>query len=141
VKKSVYGIILLLVILSMVSGCSNRSSDPTQAACQVVTHISITYENGPIHIQREYSHTEKMRAILHYLRWIDPYGTPEEDPDAAEGSLYKIIVRCANGTEKVYLQKADRFMRIGGGQWLKINPNNALTLSKMIGEMDSDVTI
>ena len=102
------------------------------------SYPGITYENGPIHIQREYSHTEKMRAILHYLRWIDPYGTPEEDPEAAEGSLYKIIVRCANGTEKVYLQKADRFMRIGGGQWLKINPNNALTLSKMIGEMDSD---
>ena len=134
-KKSVIIICLLAAILF---GCSNRSNDPTAAACRVVTSISITYDNGPIHLQREYTHTEKMRAILHYLRWIDPYGTPQEDPEAAEGSLFRIVVRCDNGSEKVYLQKADRYMRTGNGQWLKIDPNNALTLSKMIGEMESD---
>ncbi len=137
-KKSAFFICLLGAILSLLVGCSNRSDDPTEAACRVVTGISITYDNGPIHIEREYSHTEKLRAILHYLRWIDPYGTPEENPESVEGSLFRIVVRCDNGTEKIYLQKADRYMRIGDGQWLNINPNNALTLSKMIGAMESD---
>ena len=137
-RKSAFIICLLGAILSLLVGCSNRSDDPTEAACRVVTSISITYDNGPIHLQREYAHAEKMRAILHYLRWIDPYGTPEENPETAEGSLFRIVVRCDNGSEKVYLQKAERYMQVSGGPWLKINPNNALTLSKMIGEMESD---
>ena len=134
-------LVLCIGMLLMLCGCHSAEPTGTLPPGRVVVQIRVLYQNGHLQTYREYSSTEKMRAILHYLRWIDPYGTPEEDPEAAEGSLYKIIVRCANGTEKVYLQKADRFMRIGGGQWLKINPNNALTLSKMIGEMDSDVTI
>lgn len=137
-KKSAILFCLLGAILPLLIGCSNGGRDPADAGCRVVTSIRITYDNGPIHIEREYTSTEKMRAILHYLRWIDPYGTPSEDPASVEGSLFRIVVRCDNGTEKVYLQKADRYMQIGGKGWLKIDPDNALTLSKMIGEMASD---
>ena len=136
-KKSVRGICLIFAILSLLAGCRS-TPEPTESVCRVVTQISITYDNGPMHIRREYSSTEKMRAILHYLRWIDPYGTPSEDPEMAQGSTFRIVVLCANGSEKIYLQKADRFMQVDGAPWKTIDPERAITLSQMVGEMESD---
>lgn len=139
-KKSVFGISVILSILLLLAGCRS-TPEPTEAACRIVTQISVTYDNGPIHLRREYSSTEKMRAILHYLRWIDPYGTPSEDPEMAQGSTFRIVVLCANGSEKIYLQKADRFMQIDGAPWQTIDPERAITLSQMVAEMESDAQL
>ena len=87
---------------------------------------------------RHYTSATKMRAILNYLRWIDPYGTPSEDPEIMEGSLFQIVMRFSDGSEKIYRQKADRYMQIGSSGWLRIDPQKALTLSQMLGQMTSD---
>ena len=79
-----------------------------------------------------------MRAILNYLRWIDPYGKPEADPETTRGSLYRITLHISDGTETVYLQKADQYMQVGEGPWLTIDPNRAKTLHRIVSEMESD---
>ena len=133
-KKTICIICLMLSML--LSGC--RGQDPAQSVSRVVTDITVTCSNGPVTFQRHYTSSEKMRAILNYLRWIDPYGIPKEDPEQIEGSLFHIVMRFSDGSEKVYLQKADRYMQIDGANWMAIDPQKALTLSQMVGEMKSD---
>lgn len=133
-------IALLLLPALLLSGCSRWSSGPAdEPQCRVVTGVAVTYENGSMHAQRQYTEAEKMRAILNYLRLIDPYGTPDEDPNQVEGSLFRIILSYSDGCQKVYLQKADRFMMVDGGQWKRINPEQATLLSEIIGQMPSDL--
>lgn len=132
-KKSI--LILLLILSTLFSGCRNV---PQHSVSRSVTGITVTLENGGMQTQLKYTSSVKMRAILNYLRWIDPYGTPMEDPETVPGSLFRIVMGFSDGSEKVYLQKADRYMQIDGQPWLTIDPEKALTLSKMLGEMESD---
>ena len=135
-KKSVCAICLIFFLLFGLTACKNRGQ--AQSSGRVVTDITVTCQNGPIRINRHYTAAEKVRAILNYLRWIDPYGNPSEDPDALEGNLFQIIMRFSDGSEKIYLQKADRYMRIDGQNWQTIDPQKALTLSQIVGQMASD---
>ena len=128
---------MLAVLSVLLWGCSAHQ-DPAQSVSRVVTDITVTCSNGPIQVQRHYTSSEKMRAILNYLRWIDPYGIPTEDPEQSEGSLFQIVMTFSDGSEKVYLQKADRYMQIDGEDWMTIDPQKALTLGQMLGEMKSD---
>ena len=129
-------ICILILTLFFLSGC--RSEDPAQSVSRVVTDITVTCDNGSIQTQRYYTSSVKMRAILNYLRWIDPYGIPAEDPERIGGSLFRIVMKFSDGSQKVYLQKADRYMQIDGKDWMTIDAEKALTLSKMLGEMESD---
>ena len=79
-----------------------------------------------------------MRPILDYLHWIDPYGRPNGDPDRVPGAVFRIVLHYTDGTEKVYCQKADQYMQVNGGPWLTIDPEKALTLSRIVGELESD---
>ena len=122
----------------LLCGCHPSEPAGTEAPGRVVVQIRVAYENGGLKTYREYSSTEKMRAILNYLRWIDPYGTPKEDPDAVEGSLFRIEMVFSDDSRKVYLQKADRYMLVEGQNWKYIDPQNAMTLGDMLGKMESD---
>ena len=106
---------------------------------QVVTSITVTYQNGKLNTWRHYNNTAKMHKILNYLRRIDPYGTPDEDPEPAPGSDFHIILSLSDGSHTVYRQKADRFMQESGGKWKKIDPFKAEELSRILGKMQSDI--
>lgn len=128
-------LLYIALVISLLSGC-RQEKVPVRPT--VVTGITVTYENGPISAKRYYTSSPKMRAILNYLRWIDPYGPPEVDPDKISGSTFSIVLFYSNGQEKLYLQKADNYMLEEGLPWRKIDPNRAMTLGKMMGEMESD---
>ena len=135
-KKSVCLFCLLAVLFFFLWGCRNQNS--IQNSSPVVTRIAITCENGPVKTQRTYTTSSKMRAILNYLRWIDPYGEPQIDPEQVAGNLFRIVMVFSDGSEKVYLQKADRYMQIDGAPWKNVDPQKALTLSRILGQMKSD---
>ena len=140
-KNKIYALILSLFLFFILplGGCSRHSSGDSASPLRVVTKIDISYENGPIHCRRHYHDSDKMTQVLNYLRLIDPYGTPPEDPDAATGSLFQIKLTYSDGSTKVYLQKADRYMRIDNGPWKTINPAKAEELSLLLGQLDSDL--
>ena len=135
-KKSIFLICLITVLSAFLGGC--RSQDAAQNTNPVVTRIAVTCQNGPMQTQRTYTSSTKMRAILNYLRWIDPYGNPQVDPEQVDGILFRIVMVFSDGSEKVYLQKADRYMQVDGAPWKTVDPQKALTLSQILGQMKSD---
>lgn len=122
----------------LLTGCSRQPSpQPTQS--KIVTGITVSWEENGTDARRYYTTSEKMRAVLNYLRWIDPYGTPQEDPEAVSGCRYRIILSYSDGREKQYLQKANRYLWEEGKSWRRIDPENAATLGKILSEMQSDI--
>lgn len=126
------------VILSLVFllGCTGADSMPSKPS--VVTGVTVTYENGGVTAQRYYTSDDKIRSVLNYLRWIDPYGVPEENPELSSGSSFSIVLSYSDGREKLYRQKSDRFFLEEGKPWRNIDPNKAVSLSQMLGQMESD---
>ena len=131
--------LLLFLAAVLLGGCSRLGAVSTEyPSCQVITQIDVFYENGPIQLHRHYTASEKMRAVLNYLRWIDPYGAPDTDPETATGSSFRIVLTYSDGCEKNYLQKADRYLMEDGKGWATIDPDRAQTLSRILGQMHSD---
>ena len=137
-KRSKMLIVILLLIGLLFSGCSRGSAQQVPEKCRVVTGVHVVFENGPLRTERRYTASPKVRAILNYLRWLDPYGLPEENPEAVSGSSFYITLQYSDGCEKQYLQKADRFLLEDGKPWRQIDPIRAQTLSQILGKMDSD---
>ena len=129
---------MLLLIGLLFTGCSRGNAQQVPEKCRVVTGVHVVFENGPLHTERQYTASSKVRAILNYLRWLDPYGSPEEDPDAVSGSSFRITLQYSDGCEKNYVQKADRFLLEDGKPWRRIDPTRAQTLSQILGQMASD---
>ena len=138
-KKIMLIFSLFFIFILPLGGCSRHSSGDSAAPLRVVTKIDISYKNGPIHCQRHYNDSDKMTHVLNYLRLIDPYGTPEEDPETSVGSLFHIELTYSDGSTKVYQQKSDRYMRIDNGPWKSINPAKAEGLSLLLGQLKSDL--
>ena len=134
-KKAVFFALCVCILLC---GCSQDAGDTEPPKCRVVTAVQVTFENAPFRMERYYTESAKMRAILNYLRWIDPYGKPEEDPEKVSGSDFQIVVTYSDGCQKTYIQKADRFFLEDGYGWRRIDPARAVTLSQILGKMQSD---
>jgi len=134
-EHRVFGILLAAVFL--LGGCS-RLETLSPSVCRVVTGISVDFEHRGLRANRNYTAAEKMQQVLNYLRIIDPYGNPEEDPETAEGSSFRITLSYSDGHQKVYLQKSDRFMKTDNGNWKKIDPDRALELGRILGRLESD---
>ena len=132
-------ITLLLAALIMLPACKRKEPLPSNSVLYpIVTGITVQYHNDGIFATRKYFTDEKMQHVLNYLRWIDPYGDPEEDPETAEGSLFSIALTYSDGNRVIYHQKSDRYMRSGDGPWKCIKPDKAMELGRLLGSIPSD---
>ena len=134
-KKAV---LFCLCFCMLLGGCGRRVNDAEPPKCRVVTGVDVTFENSPFRMQWHYNTSAKMRAILNYLRWLDPYGKPEQNPEKIAGNYFEIIVSYSDGCSKTYVQKADQFFWEDGQGWKRIDPKRAITLSQILGKMQSD---
>ena len=128
--------IWILSVLLLFSGCSRKES---QSSFPLVTEITVHYENGPIHGKLHYTEDNKMQLILTYLRLLKPYGQPPEDPEAADGTLFEIILTHADGGITTYQQKADKYLKTQEDPWLCIPPQKAMELSVLLGYLEEDI--
>ncbi len=140
-KRQIAWILTALLFLCCTTGCNRQPGDSGLSDFSVVTQVTVFYENGPIRTLRQYTSDGKMQKILDYLRLINPYGAPDEDPEAAAGSDFQIVLSYSNGQQKFYRQKSDRFLQGTDGRWQKIDPSRAEDLSKIVGQMESDAEI
>ncbi len=124
-------------LLFLLMGCC-RITPSQPHAYRVITQIQITYQNGPLSAQRQFFQEEKIAIILDYLRYIDPYGTPSENPEEIPGSDFYITVIYSDGTKRLYRQRADRYLRVENGPWKRIDPRKSIDLSHLLGMTPSD---
>lgn len=137
-RISIFCLPIILLFGCLLSGCSKAVEKPQKPLSSVVTSITVNYTNGPLHALRHYTNDEKIRHILNYLRRIDAYGTPQEDPESTPGSDIHIVLSYANGLLKVYRQKSERFLKEGNAPWQRIDATRAQGLGYLLGKMESD---
>ncbi len=128
----------LLLVFLFCGGCSRRVTIPQSTAHRVVTEVHVFYQNGPIRAQRHYVSSEKMQAVLNYLRLLNPYGILTPAPEDLSGSDFDIVLTYSDGSEKHYRQYADLYLQEGDGQWQQIDPKKAAELSRLLCQMESD---
>ena len=133
-KKTAALILLLALVLC---GCSNINEETTGQP-RLVTGISAVYQKGAVRLQRQYSNNEKVRTVLNYLRLLKTYGPPETEPNSQDGSQIQITVTFSDGSQKVYDQWADQYLRSDNGPWELINPDKGQELYLLLGMMESD---
>ena len=134
-KKLLIGILPLFLILT---GCCRILRHNDRATYRVVTQVHIVYRNDALESSRDLYQEDAIRHILDYLRYIDPYGIPKEDPELEEGRIFHITLIYSNGAKRLYEQRADQYLRIDGGDWQRIDPSKALYLSGLLAMMASD---
>ena len=126
------------LFLLFLSGCCHILWEKDAATYRIVTQVNVTYRNGALETQRQFFEEANIRQILGYLRIADPYGKPREDPEQAQGRHFDITLVYSDGSQRLYQQRADRYMRIDGGPWKEIDPQRALILSGLLGMMSGD---
>jgi len=129
---------LMLAVIWLLAGCTSGDHSPQAPSCRIVNQITVQFENGPLRATRLYTDPEKMRRVLNYLRLLTPYSQAQDDPDASQGSLFRIILSHTDGCQRTYAQLDDRFISEDNGPWMLINPQKAQELSLILGEMESD---
>lgn len=117
-------------------GCSPQKS--TSAPPALVTAVDVQYDFDTVHLQRKYTATDKMDAVLYYLYGLSPYGQAEEDPEQLTGESCCITVTLSNGQIRTYRQQAGRYIRIDSSPWKKIDPQKAARLLPLVEQMPSD---
>ncbi len=129
--------VTLCLVLFLFCGCTPMQETAAPRPV-VVVGITVTRQNGPVTTRRHYTSSAKMRSVLNYLRWLKPYGTAVENPTAAMGESYRIVLSHSDGSEKLYWQIADRYFLEEGKPWQMLDPEQAATLSQMFSQMESD---
>lgn len=133
-KKKCIFLITCLWALALF-GC--RSTPRVQ--CRYVTAVDITCDHGDAPIRRHYTDTEKMEAVLIYLRLLQPGGAPAKDPDAVDADVYEITVSLSDGHHRVYQQKDHRFFRNLTGGWQTVSPGHCHGLYTLMRNYESDL--
>lgn len=128
--------LFFLIFTFLLTGC-HRSSY-TDVASQIVTEITVTCETCTDFTRRYYNTHEKMQPILLYLRAVSPGFRPDTDPEPISARLICITLQKADGSQKVYRQKADSYLQQDYGAWRKINPEWGVTLYRILIENESD---
>ena len=129
---------LLVSMAFALCGCDLHPQAPSDHGARVITAVTVIYKNGQLQTQRYYNTDQKMQQIMNYLRRIDPYGKPEEDPETASGSDFHIELSYSDGSRQHYRQKSDRFMQGADGIWRCIDSGKATRLSEILGRLPSD---
>ena len=130
--------VCICILPLMLVGCCRIFEHKDPQPYRVVTQVRIVYQNEKLVTQRDFYTEENIRHILDYLRYTDPYGIPKENPELSDERIYYITLIYSDGSERVYEQRADQYIRVDGGKWKRLDPQKALYLGGLFSMMPSD---
>lgn len=131
-------ILLAFVFCLPLWGCSGRSDATEPSKCRIVTEITIQVNHGSEPTLSRYSDSSKISKALNYLRRLDVWDPPDQDPAAAPGDRYRIAVYFSDGSAAYYDQIGLEYFREAAGPWKKIDPEHALRLPLLLAAVPSD---
>ena len=125
----------ILLLLAMLTGCGCQREQPLAV---VVEKVEVTSHRGNETLERTYTKSAKMTAILNYLRWLRPRSGADCDPEQIPGDAYTITVTLSDGEQEIYEQKTNGYLRKDEGRWENIDPEKGVMLYEIISKMGSD---
>lgn len=130
------GVIGALLCLAMVlTGCGRDKNAPLIA---VVEKVEIVSHHGGETLSRTYTKSNKMTAVLNYLRWLQPAHKADCDPEQIPGDDYMITVTLSDGEREIYRQKTNGYLQKNNGRWENIDPEKGIMLYEIISQMEGD---
>lgn len=123
--------IYLFLAAFLLPGC-HQAPKPTPLT-RVVTQAVICMDG----IERSYSTSDSVEAILAYLRLLKPHGTPGNMADSP-GSQCDITLVYSDGSRQYFQQRDNRYFLDQDGNWKNIDESKALGLSKLFHLLTPD---
>ena len=110
----------------------------TPSNTHIVEKIDVTaYINGEI-LRFTYTDQVKMGEILLYLRLLDPDLLHPMEPETFRTDAYEIRMTMLDGSETVYYQLYDFYLRKGSGCWYTISPTDGSMLHPLLISLPPD---
>lgn len=136
-SKLFKALFVLLFFTVIFAGCVKQQTAPLPGY-RIAKQIDIYCRQENFVIHRHYTDSNKMEAVLAYLRLLKPIGKPAVDPNSAEGDLYEITVTLLDGRKNTYLQKAHRYFSKDAVNWKNIDSRKAAELYRLMQYLPSD---
>lgn len=127
---------LILLLCLLLGGCSG--TQPDAEPLRVVTQIQVTgSQNGQI-FQKTFTDTEKMEAVLHCIRRLDPGKATAITPDSFRTDAYEIVVSYSDGDKTVYRQLHHQYLQVDAQPYREITEGPAIQLALLLAQLPGD---
>ena len=130
-------IILFLGIALSLPGCDNSSRDHV-APSRIASSVDIFCKRPSGIIRRHYEKPEKIEAVLHYVRMLDPNGPVEISDDVIREDYYEIVVHVYDGGARTHRQHGNTYAALHRRYWGKIQQSVGLRLGHIMALLPSD---
>ena len=101
-------------------------SGPPQIRVVTAIHIETTAEEFPE--SQTVTDPEMLKALMYYLRKLDPYTTTGIDPDSFRADSALLTVEYSDGNATQYTQLYTDYLKTDNGPWKKIDPEDGVGL-------------
>lgn len=125
----------MLFFLITLPGCGCRAEMPLAT---VVEKIEVVGSYQGEALTRVYTKSNKMTAVLNYLRWLQPQYKADCDPEMIPGDEYTITVTLSDGAQEIYKQKTNGYLQKDAGLWKNIDPAKGVMLYEILSQMEGD---
>lgn len=122
-------------IMIALFGCQAQSP----ASPRIVASVTVNWDREGHSFTRHYTDTEKMEAVLEYLRLLKTEQPAEAVFEYPEDASYCITVSLLDGTAHTYRQQQHRFFRREQMPWQEISPAQAAQLYGVLRQNKSDL--
>ena len=127
--------ISLMLCFSFFGGCRSREVQPLG---RVVTQVEVTCRLPGQTLTRTYTKEHKMRAVLTYLRLLEPGGYAPLDPETTRAEISVITVTLSDGNRRVYQQTGSEFLRKDHHPWQRIRGISPKRLYLLVHAIEPD---
>ncbi len=130
--------IIFLSFVFLFAGCGRQENVQQSPAPRIVTRVEISRKAADGESLHNYTDSEKIRAILLYLRLLTPQGKPDIDPDRAQGPYYEITLYYGRDASKIYRQKGNKYLSVDAKPWALVEPDQGKHIESILKNIPSD---
>lgn len=130
--------ILLLSFIFLFAGCGRQETPQQNPLPRIVSRVEISRKAADGESVHNYTDSEKIRAILLYLRLLTPQGKPDIDPDRAQGPYYEITLYYGQAASKIYRQRGNKYLSVDAKPWTMVEPSQGKHIESILEKIPSD---
>ena len=128
--------VMIALFATILCGCGKKNAS---TAPNFVTQVDISCQQNGKNFSIHYTDSEKVEAVLLYLRLLKSGRLPKQAPPAQDNSIYEIHVRLSNGESRLYKQVDHRFIWRKKTGWNAIPAEQAAGLYTLLRHYPSDL--